>query len=158
MEVLSYFFNPIWAYWARFATGSTARHSFLLLSQRTVRDASTWGTWLRTLQWWRKEGKERKKKKKPSSWWDSNPPDLLIMRRALKHSVIWKHLSGWKLSCCSQTSKHSLLIRKHQATSAATCKLMEPHSMMVVLPWSGHWQKFPRFLGQKRFYPLTQKE
>ena len=63
------FFNPIWAYWACFAPGSSARNPFFpFLSKHTVRDAPPWGTWLRTLHWWRKVG--RLWKKKP---WDSNP-------------------------------------------------------------------------------------
>ena len=41
---------------------------FLLLS----RDSPPWGTWLRTLQWWRKVGKIVRRKK-PSKKQDSNP-------------------------------------------------------------------------------------
>ena len=55
-KVLRMLFNPIWAYWAP--------GSFLLLSQHTNRDAPPWGTWIRTLHWWRKVGKDGKKKKK----------------------------------------------------------------------------------------------
>ena len=37
---------------------------FLFLLQHTVRDAPPWGTWLRTLHWWRKVGRDREKKLK----------------------------------------------------------------------------------------------
>ena len=41
-----------------------SRHQFFkLLSQHKCRDAPPWWTWLRTLHWWRKVGKDRKKKK-----------------------------------------------------------------------------------------------
>ena len=61
-------------------------------SQHTVRDAPPWGTWLRTLHWWRKVGKHREKKikkkrerrrsKKPSTRRDSNlwPPDCASVK------------------------------------------------------------------------------
>ena len=42
------------------------------LSQHEARDAPPWGTWLRTLHWWRKVGKE-KRRKKLSIRQDSNP-------------------------------------------------------------------------------------
>ena len=35
-----------------------------LLSQRSVRDAPLWGTWLRTLLWWRTVGRDGTKRKK----------------------------------------------------------------------------------------------
>ena len=60
-------FYPIWAHWACFDPWN-AKHSFLLLS----RDSPPWGTWLRTLQWWRKVGKIVRRKK-PSKKQDSNP-------------------------------------------------------------------------------------
>ena len=65
-------FYPIWAYWACFTPGITAKYPFLLLSQRTVRDAPPWRTWLRTLHRWRKVGISRRRKK-PSTQRDLNP-------------------------------------------------------------------------------------
>ena len=60
-----HFLYPIWAYWACFAPCSSARHPFFLIfSQLSDRDAPTWGTWLKTLHWWRKPERDRKQKKK----------------------------------------------------------------------------------------------
>ena len=70
--VINELFYPIWAYWACFAPDSSPQlgiHFFLFLSLHTVRDAPPWETWLRTLHWWRKVGRERAKRwrKKPST-------------------------------------------------------------------------------------------
>ena len=61
----------------------------ILLSLHTVGDAPTWGTWLRTLHWWRKVGRDirnRKKRKKkiksPAPCWIQTH-DLQITRRVL---------------------------------------------------------------------------
>ena len=53
----------LWGYWACFATGSTAWHPFSLFLLQTPRDAAAWGTWLRTLHWWRKVGKDRRRRR-----------------------------------------------------------------------------------------------
>ena len=93
------FLYPIWAYWACFAPGSTARHPFLMFSQHTVRDAPLWGTWYRTLHWWRTVGKDRRRKK-PSIRRDSNPqpPDhkacALPLWRNCWSSFHWRGLDN----------------------------------------------------------------
>ena len=91
------FLYPIWAYWACFAQGSTARHPFIsiFLLQHTVKDAPLRGTWLRTLHRWRKEGKYRIGRN-PSTY-KIRTHDLLIMRRVLYH--------------CGTTTTHIRLIK-----------------------------------------------
>ena len=56
-------FYPIWVNWACFAPGSTARHQFFSFTAHSW-DAPPWGTWLRTLYWWRKVGKDRRRREK----------------------------------------------------------------------------------------------
>ena len=70
---------PIWAYWARVSPQSALLGIHFFLSQQTVRGASPWGTWLRTLHWWRKVRKDRKWRKNPAPGgiWTHN---LLIAR------------------------------------------------------------------------------
>ena len=78
------FFSPIWANWACFARGRTARHPFFkLLSQHTVKDAFPGGTWLGALNWWRKVGKDRRRRKKAQCTAEFKPPNLLITRLAV---------------------------------------------------------------------------
>ena len=45
------------------------------LSQHPSSDAPLWRTWFRTLQWWRKVGKDgRRRRKSPASWRDMTWP------------------------------------------------------------------------------------
>ena len=47
--------------------------SIFSLSQHTVRDAPPWGTWLRTLHWWRNINRDKRNRKKKNKGQDPNP-------------------------------------------------------------------------------------
>ena len=72
-----FLFYPIWAHWASFAPISSAKHPFWLYFFNTTQlETSFWGTWLRTLLWRRKVGRDREeitRRRNPSIWRDLNP-------------------------------------------------------------------------------------
>ena len=83
-------FYPIWAYWACFAPGNTARHPFFIaFTTHAVRDAAPRETWLRTLHWWRKVGKDRGRRTKVHLPRVSNarPPDYMAFALPLCYNL-----------------------------------------------------------------------
>ena len=146
------FFNPIWAYWACFALGSSAKHPFFyFFSQHTVRDAPPWGTWLRTLHWLRKvrdkEMKLKEEEKKPSSWQDLNPqhPDYEVCALPLCYnrsprSFLYFFTTDPQISAhfCSSSIVRILFLRWFFA---------ERHERKRLTPW---WLYFSAF-GDMKF-------
>ena len=94
---------------------SSAKHPlFLFILLRPVRDAPPWGTWLWTVHWWRKVGREGRRRKKHSTLQDLNsrPPDY----------------QAWALLLCYSCCPGNYLFLSNRARNA-----LEWHSWLLVM-------------------------
>ena len=119
---LTIYSHPIWAYWACFTSGSSARDNFFIfLSQQRVWDAPP------TLHWWRKVGRDGEKKskeekgdkeKKSIIQRDSNPrlPDNVVWALPLCYNRSLVHLHNYfaLLGHSDQASSRQLLMKSNE--------------------------------------------
>ena len=122
-----YLYYPIWADWDCCASGSLAWHQFFV-SQLTIRDAPPWGTWFRTLHWWRKVEKDRRRKK------------------AL-HLAGLKCTTSWLWGMCSTTVPQRLLMMAVQNPNLTFVITQQLWVWILVTPKYIIWLFLCRFPG-----------